>query len=193
MARLCLVSFAALTYFILSLYPPTSSALLLILPFSVFPLCTRAPLDRDHFLVLHRLSGTVFLCRVRSSNTLTSFKSSLKSHLLKLSCWFCVCLCVCACVRVCVCMCVRVCVCVCVCDRQTDRDRETQTQTQTDRQTDRQTGWLTDRGRDRKTLSLCTLYLLACCVRVTVGDLGFVIVFAWRRSSANYPPCFHHR
>ena len=37
-------------------------------------------------------------CKVRSSNTLTSFKSSLKSHLFKLPCWLCVCVCVCVCV-----------------------------------------------------------------------------------------------
>ena len=46
--------------------------------------------------------------KVRSSNTLTSFKPSLKSHLFKLSSWLCVCVCVC--VYVCVRACVRACV-----------------------------------------------------------------------------------
>ena len=49
-------------------------------------LCARTRLVRDVFLVMHRLSGTL-PCKVRSSNTLTSFKSSMKSHLRKLSYW----------------------------------------------------------------------------------------------------------
>ena len=44
--------------------------------------------------------------KVKSSNTLISFKSSFKSHLFKLSYL----LCVRACVRACVCACVRACV-----------------------------------------------------------------------------------
>ena len=34
--------------------------------------------------------------------------------------------------------------------------------------------------------SLCTLYLLACHVRVTVGSQGTVTVFVWRLSSASF-------
>ena len=43
-----------------------------------------------------------FSCKVRSSNKLASFKSSLKSHSFRLSCWLCVCACVCACLHACV-------------------------------------------------------------------------------------------
>ena len=34
--------------------------------------------------------------------------------------------------------------------------------------------------------NLCTLYLLACQVRVTIG---FAVVFVWHLSGANYIPC----
>ena len=43
---------------------PASYTFLLILPFFVFPLCTRTRLVRDLFLMLHRLSGTVSLAKL---------------------------------------------------------------------------------------------------------------------------------
>ena len=54
-------------------------------------------------------------CQVRSSITLTAFKSSLKSHLFRLSYWLCVCVCACAFAHTCVCACVPVCVLAEVC------------------------------------------------------------------------------
>ena len=63
------------------------------------------------------LHAQVYTCEY----SLWSLKSSLKSHLFKLSCWLCVCVymcvCVCVCVRACVCVCMYVCVCVRVCVR----------------------------------------------------------------------------
>ena len=81
---------------------PTSNALLLIFPFFVFPLWACTHLARD-YLTLHHLCGAVSLCCVRSSNTLTSFKPSLKSHLFKLSycLWVCVHMFMCVCARIC--------------------------------------------------------------------------------------------
>ena len=37
--------------------------------------------------------------------------------------------------------------------------------------------------------SVCTLYLQACQVRVTVGDSSLCCLHVWRLSSANYLPC----
>ena len=52
-------------------------------------------------------------CQVRSSNTHASFKSSLKSHLFKISSWTGVCMCVRACLCLDVCFnCVRVLLCI---------------------------------------------------------------------------------
>ena len=75
------------------------------------PSVARSRLVRDLFLMLYILSGTVVWNslprKVRSSKTLTSFKSSWKSHFFKLSYQLPppphVCVCVCVCVRACVC------------------------------------------------------------------------------------------
>ena len=82
---------------------PASYALLLVLPLFVFPLCPRTHLVRYFFFCCTVWNSLP--CKVRSSNRLASLKSSLKSHLFKLS--FCACVCVCVCVRVCVCACVH--------------------------------------------------------------------------------------
>ena len=52
------------------------------------------------FLMLHHLWNSL-PCQIRSSNTLTSFKSALKSPLYKLSYWLYVCVCLCACMHAC--------------------------------------------------------------------------------------------
>ena len=72
---------------------PASYALLLILPFSVFPLRARVRLVRDLCLMLHRLSGTVSLAKLdhqtdlRLSNQLWNLTSLSYST---------VCVCVCS-------------------------------------------------------------------------------------------------
>ena len=63
---------------------PTS--LLLILPFSIFPLCACTHLIRDLFLMLHCLSGTVSHARL-----------DYQTHNFRLSCWLSLSMCVCAC------------------------------------------------------------------------------------------------
>ena len=80
---------------------PTSYALLLILPWSVFPLCAHTRLVRDLFFLLHRLFRTVSLSKLDHQTHSQSFKS----HLFQLSCCLslCMCVCVCACVHVCAC------------------------------------------------------------------------------------------
>ena len=93
---------------------------LLILPFSVFPLYAHIRLVCDLFAYAAPSVCNSLPCKVRSSSKLTSFESSLKLDLFKLSYWLCVCVCVCVrvCVCVCVCVCIKclcVCVCVCVC------------------------------------------------------------------------------
>ena len=65
---------------------------------------SRTSLVRDLLIILHRLSATVSLAK-SDHQTLTSFKSSLKSHLFKLSYWLCVCIYMC--VWVCGCVCAR--------------------------------------------------------------------------------------
>ena len=61
------------------------------------PSVHRHSLDQRSFSCYAALSVWNSLPRkVRSSNTFTSFRSSLKSHLLKLSYWLCVCVCTCA-------------------------------------------------------------------------------------------------
>ena len=67
---------------------PTS--LLLILPFSIFPLCACTHLIRDLFLMLHCLSGTVSHARL-----------DYQTHNFRLSCWLSLSLNVCVCVCVC--------------------------------------------------------------------------------------------
>ena len=70
-------------------------------------LCACTHLVRVVFLLCCTISLEQSL-KVRSSNILASFKSSLKSHLFKLSCWLCVWIC-----GVCVCgVCVHMCKCV---------------------------------------------------------------------------------
>ena len=92
---------------------------LLMLPFCL-------PSVRSHSLGLRSFAYAApsvcnsLPCKVRSSSKLTSFESSLKLDLFKLSYWLCVCVRVCVCVCVCVRVCVRACVCglnacVCVC------------------------------------------------------------------------------
>ena len=92
-------------------------------------LCVHTIVWSEIFL-LHLTVWTSLPCKARSSNMLTSFKSSLKSHFFKLSCWLSehvyVCVQAHACVRACgwvyvhVCvwmhahMCVYVCMCMCV-------------------------------------------------------------------------------
>ena len=66
---------------------------------------------------------------IRESDSIQSFKTSLKTHFFNCNwkpqswCWWCQCFlhwwrywcCVCVCLCVCVCVCVYVCVCACVC------------------------------------------------------------------------------
>ena len=91
-------------------------------------LCVHALTWLQLFLMLHCLSGMLSLAQLAtSSNTLSSFRTALKSHFFKISTLLtmCVCVCVWVCIRVCACMCacifikktkcVSVCVCVCAC------------------------------------------------------------------------------
>ena len=55
-------------------------------------LCVHALAWSEIFFMLHRLSG-IMPCKMRSSDIFTSFKSSFKSHLFKLSYWLCLCMC----------------------------------------------------------------------------------------------------
>ena len=79
-------------------HQPASYALLLILPFSVFPLCARTRLVRDLCLMVHRLSGTVSLAKLDHQA-----HSHLLNHLWNLTASSypidSVCVCVCVCVH----------------------------------------------------------------------------------------------
>ena len=83
---------------------PASYALFLILPFFVFPLCAHTHLVRNIFYAAPSVWNSL-PCQIRSSNTFTPFKSSLKSHLFMLF----YCLSLCARARACVCVFAEVC------------------------------------------------------------------------------------
>ena len=87
-------------------HQPASYALFLILPFFVFPLCAHTHLVRNHFYAAPSVWNSL-PCQIRSSNTLTPFESSLKSHLFKLFYFLSFSLCARARARVCVCVCLR--------------------------------------------------------------------------------------
>ena len=107
---------------------PNSYALLLILPFYVFPLCTCTRLVKDLFLFLNHLSVTVSLAKL--GHLAHSHLSSFKSHLLRqlsslidsVSTCVCVCVCVCVCDREIQSVCVRVCVHVWEIERECGRE-----------------------------------------------------------------------
>ena len=72
---------------------PASYTLLLILPFSIFPLCAHTHLVRDLFLIMTYAALFVWSnlpCKVRSSNTLTSLKLSFEISSLQAIYWLCV-------------------------------------------------------------------------------------------------------
>ena len=105
------------------------SAPLLTLASSVFRTDVKDSKDSAPFLSLVLPSGTVSLClpfSVRHAQTLSAFKSQLKTHVFSVSysCWFklswtCLsnlgnmCVCVCASMRACACVYVRTHMCVC--------------------------------------------------------------------------------